>query len=159
MDLQQHAPTVASQLPAALVGYLRGEVRPLTDAECELFFAVGASLYSDERYADAADMFRALVLGRPESVRAWTCLAMCHDAVEDFERANALYDIATRAPLDEGYQNRARVYHARTLFWLERFDELAATLDAIEESALDDDLAALCDELRTELDAHSRGRR
>lgn len=146
------------EVPAHIVSYLRGELRPLTDTECELFFALGSSLYRDERFSDAADMFRALVLGRPESVRAWSCLAMCHDAVEDFERAAALYDIAVRAPLDDGSRSRARLYYARTLFWLERFDEATIQLDALTDE-LEDDLQPVHDELRYELDHRARGRR
>ena len=153
-----HNSAVGAALPPQIESYLRGELRPLSDVECDLFVAVGTSMYQEERYADAADMFRALVLGRPESCRAWACLAMCHDAVEDFDRAAALYDLAVRAPLDEGYRGRAHIYNARTLFWLERFDEAATHLESAEVHELADDLHPIVEELREEL-ARTRGGR
>lgn len=156
MRSHQQQQAAEAQLPPQIVTYLRGEAPGLTDAEAELFFAVGSSLYRDERYGEAADMFRALVLGRPTSTRAWACLAMCHDAVEDFDRAAALYELAVRAPLDDGYRIRARIYYARTLFWLERFDEAAAQLDAVAEIDVDDDLEATRAELFVELQRLSR---
>jgi len=138
---------VADAMPTGLAAYLRGETRSLTDLECELLVAVGAQAYQNERYDDAVAMFRAYVLARPNSARAWCLLAMSHDAVEDFERAVSLYGIAALAPDQREVANKVAVYQARALCRLDRCDEAADVLDSLEGD-LPPDLEALCADIR-----------
>ena len=138
---------------SALERFLAGESSGLADVDAERLFLVGALNYQHSRFADAAEMFRALVLARPRSVRAWASLAMCHDAVEDFDRAASLYTIALCAPVDEGYRERATIYLSRTLYWLEQYGRAAEQLDAVGEVELVPELEDLRTELRALLDA------
>ncbi len=137
----------------------RGEVRPLEDAEADVVHAVGVTLYEREDLRSACDVFRYLVLGRPTEARSWSALAMCHDALDDTDRAIALYEVAVCAPDLHGARPRAVLYLARALWHTARFDESRARLAEIDVDALDDDeLRALYLELDEAL-AREGGRR
>lgn len=146
---------LAAHLPDQLVAYLRGETRVLSDLEVELLVAIGADAYRDERWDDAAAMFRACVLARPNSARAWCCLAMCHDAVDDLERADALYALAAAAPDRGDVSQRIAVYRARALHALGRLDEAVEVLESLEGD-LDASLEPIVFELQRALAKETR---
>ncbi|MBI2392690.1 MAG: hypothetical protein HYV09_24100 [Deltaproteobacteria bacterium] len=146
---------LAAHLPDQLVAYLRGESRVLSDLEVELLVAVGADAYRDERWNDAAAMFRACVLARPNSARAWCCLAMCHDAIDDLERAEALYALSAAAPEQGDVSHRIAVYRARALHALGRLDEAGEVLESIEGD-LDPSLEQLHSDLQRTLAGETR---
>ncbi len=151
----QSAESLAGAMPEGLVAYLRGENTQLSDLECELLVALGADAYRAERHADAAAMFRTHLLARPNSARSWYLLAMCHDAVEDLERAVTLYELAALAPDQGSVTHPVAVYRARALWALDRHEEAEQVLESLE----DVDLPPELESIRTELVNQRRGAR
>lgn len=137
------AERVAAAMPSGLMAYLRGETEALGDLECELLVAVGAEAYRAERYADAAAMFRTHLLARPNSARAWCLLAMCHDAVDDLDRAASLYELAAMAPERGNVTEKIAAYRARTLAALDRNDEAERVLATLDDADLEPELEAV----------------
>src|SRR5947209_15943221 len=85
-------------LPPIVSSFVRGAAPPLSREEVDGIYSVGVRLYARERYAEASDVFRLLVLYRPREARGWTALAACHEALGDDDRAIALYNLAALAP-------------------------------------------------------------
>jgi len=129
--------------PAGLRPLVDGSLPELSDHEADAVYALAASRYEADDHASAADLFRLLVLRRARDVRSWMSLAMCHDAVHDYERACALYEIAIVAPRGDAERPRARLYLARALFAVGRPRDAYDALDEIDLEGLDDDLLSL----------------
>jgi cytochrome c-type biogenesis protein CcmH/NrfG len=81
----------------------------------EALYATGHWLYSQERYKDAACVFRAMVHVSPRDERGWLALGACHEALDQASIALEMYGtarvIARPAPRCE--IARARVLRAR----------------------------------------------
>jgi tetratricopeptide (TPR) repeat protein len=113
----------------------------------ESLYATGHWLLLQKRYDDAARVFRAMALTRPEDERAWLALGTCHEALDQPDVANELYLVAATvaAPAVRCAIARARMLRA--------LDPRAAR-DAFEDAwhlALDhgeEELAALADHER-----------
>jgi tetratricopeptide (TPR) repeat protein len=88
--------------------------RPPPDA-VEAFYAAGHWLYTQDRFADAATVFRAIIRLAPHDERGWLALGACHEALERHDVALELYDqarrVASAAPRCGIAQ--ARIFRAR----------------------------------------------
>lgn len=148
-------PTFDASLPPSIATYLRDGPPQLTAAEIDAIYGVGAMFYTRERYAEACDLFRLMVLLRPQESRGWLSLAACHEGMGDDERALALYEVAALAPYARPDQLRARLYLARLLVKLERDEEARDRVDeldrAIGEETLEPTFAAQLEAVRAKL--------
>lgn len=129
-----------------LDAFLSGETN-LSRMQHDLVLALGTRHYAEDRFSDAADLFRLAALDRPESSRAWFSLASCHEAADDVTRAASLYRLALAAPEDDGGKGRARLYLARLLLAQGDRIEAESVLDAMtdderDELAADPELAS-----------------
>jgi tetratricopeptide (TPR) repeat protein len=94
--------------------FLSGRIPTLTEEQAEALYFVGYQHYEQDQYDAAADVFRLLALVRPNRARSWLSLGAVHEAVNDFERAAALYSIA--ATSHEAFRDEralAFLYRAR----------------------------------------------
>jgi tetratricopeptide (TPR) repeat protein len=130
------------QLGAVIDEFMRGARFFTRDAEIEAVYAIGHAYYVREDYVRAADVFRLLSLCRPEQARGWMALAACHEAANDEDRAEALYEAAVIAPEREADRARARVYLARMLARQRRFSEAREQLERVDLDLVDDELGA-----------------
>ena len=111
-------------------------------------YAVAHSLFQDERWQAAADVFRALLMILPGDERGWLGLGHCHERTGQDEVAIDLYSfclVAVPATV------RARVALARLLLEQERTedaDHLLAVAEVHAEASGDDELVALVHEQR-----------
>lgn len=112
---------------------------PVADA----LYALGHGLLGLGQTANAADVFRCLLLARPQDERGWLALAECHERSDQPRTALELYSAGSVAaePSPRCLLGRARVLRA-----LGRADEAAAAVAlALElaEGAGEDELVAL----------------
>lgn len=109
-------------------------------------YSTGHWLFSQERYKDAADVFRAMVTMAPEDERGWVGLGMCHEAFEQLRIAKEIFAAGTtlaKSPL------RCAVALVRVLKRLgddEAAAEILAMADEMAERSIDDDAKLLVDE-------------
>jgi tetratricopeptide (TPR) repeat protein len=128
-NVAQSDPTA---LGALIESWLRDAPLPDRDEQIEAVYAIGHAYYAREDFQRAADVFRLMVLTRPQEARGWTALAACHDAVDEEEQAEALYEAALLAPIGDVDRDRARVFLARLLASQGRISEAREHLDAVE---------------------------
>jgi tetratricopeptide (TPR) repeat protein len=67
---------------------------PLTAVEA--FYAAGHWLYAQDRFEDAATVFRAVIRLAPTDERGWLALGACHEALDRLDVALELYGEARR---------------------------------------------------------------
>lgn len=109
----------------------------------ESLYAAGHWLFEQQRYADAASIFRTMALAAPSDERAWLALGACHERIGQTSVAEALYRSGValaKAPV------RCALARARLLKTLGRDDDAEAALEraaAIADGANDEDAAAL----------------
>jgi tetratricopeptide (TPR) repeat protein len=138
----------AVALPKTLAAIVRDGPPPLTPQELDGIYAVGADLYGRERWSEAEDVFRLLVLVRPTDARGWIALAACHEARGDDDRAVSLYQVASCAP-SRVDARLAQLYLARLLAKTGRHDEAREILELITlEDDDDSTFATLYTQLR-----------
>lgn len=63
----------------------------------EGLYACGHALLVQGHYADAAGVFRAMVMCAPADERAWLALGMCHEAAGQVGIALELWSVAMRS--------------------------------------------------------------
>ena len=126
-------------LPKTLAAIVRDGPPPLTQADVDGIYAIGADLYTREHWSEAQDVFRLLVLVRPTYARGWIALAACHEAQGEEDRAISLYQVASCATT-RADARLAQLYLARLFAKGGRHDEAREILEllAIED---DDDAA------------------
>ncbi len=151
MQQTTHAQTDPTALGAILESWLRPTPEVDPNQQAEAVYAIGHAYYAREDFRRAADVFRLLVLTRPQEARGWTALAACHDAVDDVEHAEALYEAALLAPIGEHERDRARVFLARLLASQGRTAEAREHVEAIEGLELADVLETEIRTLRRQL--------
>lgn len=64
---------------------------PTREQRLDALYAIGHELFERDELARAADVFRYLAVAAPERAAAWWGLAACHERLEDYEVAAALY--------------------------------------------------------------------
>lgn len=113
-------------------------------------YSIGHSMLEADRWRDAADVFRAMVLTAPRDERSWVALGKCHEELGQPEVAVELYSLGTLC-VPDGV--RCRVALSRAL--RERGDDLNAdsVMDAAAALAADSD----DDELRRLTETNRRG--
>ncbi len=108
----------------------------------EALYATGHWLYSQQRYAHAVTVFRAMIHIAPRDERGWLAVGACHEVQDQADIALELYAAAssvTSAPRCE--LARARLLRARG-----RSQEARGAIDQasrLAEELRDDDLRAL----------------
>lgn len=109
----------------------------------ESLYAAGHWLLLQERFDDAACIFRTMLQAAPADERAWLALGACHENIDQRRIAAELYRLAevTAAPA-----LRCRIALARALRHEGHHDEADEAYDQAIEAAEehgDDDLADL----------------
>lgn len=66
----------------------------VSTSSIESLYKTAHWLVQSERYADAACVFRAMMIGRPEDERGWLGLGACHEQLGDKNLALDLYETA-----------------------------------------------------------------
>lgn len=77
----------------------------------EALYATGHWLYTQERVADAQNVFRALIHVAPHDERGWLALGACHEVHGEHDIAYELYDMASSV----GEAPRCGIARARIL--------------------------------------------
>jgi Flp pilus assembly protein TadD len=95
-------------------------------------YACGHALFSEERFHEAASVFRALAAALPEDERGWLGLGACHERVGQPEIAAQMYE--TGAALVPG-STRVHLALARALRALGKDDDADLALDRAESAA------------------------
>ena len=113
-------------------------------------YSIGFSMLEADRWKDAADVFRAMVLTAPRDERSWVALGKCHEELGQADVAVELYSLGTLC-IPDGV--RCRIALSRAL--RERGDDLNAesVMDAAAALAADSD----DDDLRRLTDAERSG--
>jgi len=62
----------------------------------EGLYACGHALFTQERWADAAAVFRAMVMAAPHEERAWLALGMCHEGAGQIAVAIEMWRVAVK---------------------------------------------------------------
>ena len=112
-------------------------------AAVEALYATGHWLYSQQRYAHAVTVFRAMIHIAPHDERGWLALGACHEVQDQTDIALELYaaasTVASAAP-------RCVLARARLLRIRGRNDEAIGAIDEADrlaEDLRDADLKAL----------------
>jgi len=66
----------------------------VSTSSIESLYKTAHWLVQSERYEDAACVFRAMMIGRPEDERGWLGLGACHEQMGDKDMALDLYETA-----------------------------------------------------------------
>ncbi len=114
-------------------------------ASIEALYATGHWLYTAERFADAAIVFRMMALADATDERAWLALGGCHEGIGQHAIAATLYELAAAVATPAV---RCTIARARSLRTLGRDDEAEAAFERARDLALeggDEDLAQLAD--------------
>ncbi len=114
----------------------------------EAIYAAGHWLLEQERFADAAKVFRVMLHAAPRDERGWLALGECHERIDQPRIALELY--GTGAALAE-HPARCQLGRARVLRKLDREDEADVALDTATYAASemgDDELVALVENER-----------
>lgn len=84
------------------------------DQVIETLYATGYWLFAQDRYADAASVFRVLLQAAPTVERSWLALGECHERAGQLRIALELFGTATiaAAPAPRCSLARARVLKA-----------------------------------------------
>jgi tetratricopeptide (TPR) repeat protein len=109
----------------------------------EAIYAAGHWLLSEERFADAAKVFRVMLSADPKDERGWLALGECHERIGQPRIALELYGTGSVLAVAAV---RCHLARARALRLLDRDDEADAALETAAEMAAerdDDELVAL----------------
>lgn len=60
----------------------------------DALYAFGFSMLETERWSDAADVFRAMMIASPSDERGWLALGRCHEELDQLPVAVNLYALA-----------------------------------------------------------------
>jgi Flp pilus assembly protein TadD len=131
----------SAELPPIVSKFLSGDAPPLSREDVDGIYSAALRLYGRERWSEAGDVFRFLVLTQPEQARVWIGLAACHEALGDDDYAIALYEVACNATTPNPHRTRARLHLARLLVRLGRHDDARTELDALEAESIEPDEA------------------
>jgi tetratricopeptide (TPR) repeat protein len=98
----------------------------------ESLYATGYWLLEQSRYADAASVFRTMLVAAPTDERSWLALGACHEAAGQTAIAEKLYrsGVEVASP-----PVRCAVAQARTLRALGRDEEADLAFDRAEALA------------------------
>jgi Flp pilus assembly protein TadD len=105
----------------------------------EALYATGHWLLADERFKDAADVFRAMAKAKPEDERGWLGLGQAHEGAQQKVIAREMY--LTGVTLASG--GRCAIALARLLREGGHDAEAAEAIDFAENIASDRDDEAL----------------
>lgn len=109
-------------------------------AMLETLYATGYWLYTQERYADAAAVFRVLMQAAPTQERSWLALGECHEKAGQLRLALELFGSGTvaAAPAPRCMLARARVLRAlgRDGESDDAFDEAQSLAEQVDDEEL-----------------------
>lgn len=122
-----------------IVGQAFAEQHNLTDS-LEAVYATGYWLYQQERYEEAASVFRVLLQASPTEERSWLALADCHEKSGHWNIALELYGTGTvvAQPAPRCMLARARLLRImeRDVEAEEAYDEAEALADQVDDFCL-----------------------
>lgn len=124
------------------------EVASPAHAVAESMYAFGFDMTTQERWRDASDVFRAMLLVCPSDERSWLGLGRCHGELGQTDLAIELYSLCICA-LPRAV--RTRVALATLLREIRRDDDAERVLEAAEQVAQemdDEELVLLVDRAR-----------
>ena len=145
------------ELPPLIASYLATGDAPLEASHVEAVYAVGHAFFVREEHGKAIDLFRLLILCRPQDARSWFALGACHEAIGEHERAITLYEVALSAPQGRQEQLRSLVHLAKLLFAEGRLEDAEEAIEEALRRLIDEDDLDLR-ELVTAMARHVRGR-
>lgn len=111
-----------------------------TTATMNVLYSVGYRLLDLERHHDAISLFRTMLIVDPGDERGWLALAACHEALDETEKAIAIYRLAESAC--GGRALRCMIARARVQRRLGAVDEATLTYEhalLLTEAHHDDD--------------------
>ncbi|MBK7585413.1 MAG: tetratricopeptide repeat protein [Myxococcales bacterium] len=121
-----------------------GSVPPTLSSDAkEALYAMGHSLFSQDRYVQAAELFRIMLRLCPEDERSWLALGECHAQVGQEQIALQLYTTAVSALPTAGRCALARFRTLRALGEDAEADEALEVARRLAEDSADEDLAEL----------------
>lgn len=108
------------------------------EALADAIYRIAYAMLEDERWSDAADVLRAMMLACPRDERSWLALGRCHEALDQSDVALELYALGVLAVPTSV---RCRLASARILKDRGLVSEADDALDAAEVAAstIDDD--------------------
>lgn len=106
-------------------------------------YATAHWLFSQERYKDAADVFRAMVTMAPEDERGWVGLGMSHEGAEQFRIAKEIYAAGTALATSPVRCAIALVRVLKRLGDDDAAREILAMAEELSDRSSDDDAKAL----------------
>jgi len=115
----------------------------------EGLYACGHALFTQQRWSDAAGVFRAMVVSAPSDERGWLALGMCHEAAGHIAIALEMWSVAMQA----GPAVRCAIARAKVLRELGRDDEADVVLEAAQAVLAerdDEELETLLGQARSE---------
>lgn len=121
---------------------------PSEMATVESLYAMGHGLYCQERFVDAAAVFRIMLQLAPTDERSWLALGECHERVGQSDVALELYGAGTVA---NERAARCQIARARILIDMGRqveADEAIEWAQTIADTSDDESLSSLIDTLR-----------
>ena len=122
---------------------LSGGAPAATRDAIEALYATGHWLYSQERHADAASVFRVMLLCTPKDERGWLALGACHDALGEKDIALELFGAGRVVARPSGRCEVARARVLRSLGRDDDADDALARATDVAENVDDDALHAL----------------
>jgi hypothetical protein len=118
-----------AQFLASMRGRNASTVAPPT---VEAIYATGHWLLQEERFAQAASVFRVMLMAAPADERGWLALGQCHEGIGQSQIALEMY--GTGAMVGRS-SVRCLLARARVLRSLDRDHEADQALEAAEAAA------------------------
>ena len=109
----------------------------------EAFYATGHRLLSNDRFADAACVYRTMVTCAPHDERSWLGLGACHEALGQLELALQLYTTGRVLSRGGGRCELARSRLFRAFGDVEQAEEATQRARRCALSTDDDELLAI----------------
>ncbi|MBX3229377.1 MAG: hypothetical protein KIT84_17835 [Labilithrix sp.] len=115
----------------------------MTTRTTEGLYATGHWLLTSARYAEAAQVFRAMLMSYPADERGWLALGACHEAIGQHRIAVELYGVGATVASST---IRCAIARGRALRAIGRDDDAVEVFSAARELAFEQsesELAAL----------------
>jgi hypothetical protein len=133
---------------AQFTAFVRGPREPSRQSAIDAIYATAHWLLGRERTAEAAKVFRTMILAAPRDERGWLGLGECHERIRQPRIAAELYGAgsAVAGPTEATQSVRCLLARARVLVALDREADAAQAVQAAAQAAEaqgDEELEAL----------------
>jgi hypothetical protein len=122
---------------AQFTAFVRGPREPSRKNAIDAIYATAHWLLGRELTADAAKVFRTMILAAPGDERGWLGLGECHERIRQPRIAAELYGAgsAVGGPTEGAPSVRCLLARARVLVALDRQDEAERAIQAAAQAA------------------------